>query len=165
MANSWLGARRQCMNWLLFLFVWRHFVLYSLLPLWLQSHSSLNTETGSVCSVNTTGHTPILGLCLEHGLPHSIQLFAQKSPPDWGLLCPLYLRVYCVPPHCVLVLPSFFFFPQSTFNLLRYHIVYLIVIFTVFCLSPPSRILAPQRRNHCLFCSPLNPKYNTGTGT
>lgn len=29
-----------------------------------------------------TGHTPILGLCLEYRLPHLIQVFDQRSSPE-----------------------------------------------------------------------------------
>lgn len=81
---------------------------------------------------------------------------------SWMRTALFYLRLSYVPPHCGLLILFCFSF-QSAFNLLRYHIVYLIVIFIVYC--PSSRILAPEGRDHCLFCSSLNPKCNTRTGT
>ena len=47
---------------------------------------------------------------------------------------------------------------HASFNLLRYHIVHLMVMFIIYCSSPLPRTLAPWGRHCCQFYLRLNPK-------
>lgn len=127
-ANTWPGLAKQYMNWLVFLFLWLHFLLYSLLPLCLQAHSSVNANT---LHEHNMAHSHL------GSLPRIWTLTEFKFLIKDHLLNEAYSGLFKI-----VLCPSLFysvFFFQSAFNLLKYHIVCPIFTFMVQFPSPSPR--------------------------